>query len=215
MSKQTNFDIFKETLAKNISIPAMIDFNAGKEELLLEIISDILNDLETNKVCPCCGDKLYLSDLDTFDYVCAYCDKRFRDKEVREYNYYVLEFRINNDPNHTSSMCVLGYRKPTIEEAKKFWKADCELYDDELLADIYEISKEEAYDSFDMTNEHTWPIFGKEKETMLYCNNCSTSFAEKDAKRNAKEANKYGMDTENYICPICWSDESVITKIND
>ena len=59
-------------------------------------------------------------------------------------------------------MCVLGYRKPTIEEAKEFWKSDCELYGDEFLADIYKISKEEAYDSFDMTNENSWPIFGKE-----------------------------------------------------
>ena len=74
----------------------------------------------------------------------------------------VLEFMINGDKHHTSSMCVLGYRKPTIEEAKKFWKKDCELYGDETLIDIYEIPKEEAYDGYDMSNEKDFPIFGEE-----------------------------------------------------
>ena len=63
---------------------------------------------------------------------------------MKKYNYYVLEFMINGDKNQTSSMCVLGYRKPTIEEAKEFWKKDCELYGDETLIDVYEITKEEA-----------------------------------------------------------------------
>lgn len=81
---------------------------------------------------------------------------------MKKYNYYVLEFMINGDKNHTSSMCVLGYRKPTIEEAKEFWKKDCELYGDETLIDVYEITKEEAYGGYDMSRENEFPIFGEE-----------------------------------------------------
>lgn len=79
---------------------------------------------------------------------------------MKKYNYYVLEFMINGSREHTSSMCVLGYRKPTIEEAKEFWKKDCELYGDETLFDVYEITQEEAYDAYDMSRESEFPIFG-------------------------------------------------------
>lgn len=76
--------------------------------------------------------------------------------------YYVLEFLIEEaDGNRiTSSMCVLGYRKPTIKEAKIFWEKDCELYPDETLVDIYEISSIEAHAAYNMENENSFPIFG-------------------------------------------------------
>lgn len=80
---------------------------------------------------------------------------------MKKYNYYELEFVIgcfNGEVNHTSSMCVLGYRKPTIEEAKEFWKKD--IYEDETLINIYELTKEEAYENFDMSRESEYPIFG-------------------------------------------------------
>ena len=44
---------------------------------------------------------------------------------MKKYNYYELVFSImcfNGEVNHTSSMCVLSYRKPTIEEAKAYAK---------------------------------------------------------------------------------------------
>lgn len=91
---------------------------------------------------------------------------RFAGKEERKYNYYELEFLIDDDGNglrHTSSMCVLGYRKPTIEEAKEFWKKDCELYGDETLVAIYELTEDEAYTDFDMSRENEFPIFGEEE----------------------------------------------------
>lgn len=79
-------------------------------------------------------------------------------------NYYVLEFLIKVDEEGnqiTSSMCVLGYRKPTIEEAKIFWKKDCDLCPDEELVNIYKISKKEAYADYDMERENDFPVFGK------------------------------------------------------
>lgn len=77
--------------------------------------------------------------------------------------YYVLEFTIDSDPrygSYTSSICGLGTHKPTIDEAKEFWKKDCELYKDGTLTDIYRISKEEAHQDYDMENEANFPIFG-------------------------------------------------------
>ena len=81
---------------------------------------------------------------------------------MKKYSYYELEFAIdcfNSEIKHTSSMCVLGYRKPTIEEAKEFWKAD--IHEDETLIAIYKLTEEEAHDSFDMSRESEYPIFGE------------------------------------------------------
>lgn len=84
---------------------------------------------------------------------------------MKKYNYYELEFLIDDDGSglrRTNSMCVLGYRKPTIEEAKEFWKTDCEMYGDEALVAIYELTEEEAHTDFDMSRESEFPIFGEE-----------------------------------------------------
>lgn len=81
---------------------------------------------------------------------------------MKKYNYYELEFLtecFDGEIKHADSMCVLGYRKPTIEEAKEFWKADCEMYGD--LVAIYELSEEEAHSGFDMSRENEFPIFGE------------------------------------------------------
>lgn len=86
---------------------------------------------------------------------------------MREVKYYELEFKTGVS-GITSSMCVLGYRKPTIEEAKEFWKADCELYDDEELFNVREISKEQAHEEFDMENEANFPIFGADSEVKTF-----------------------------------------------
>lgn len=76
-----------------------------------------------------------------------------------DYNYYELIFQNKIDPCITSSQCVLGYRKPTIQEAKKFWKEDCDLYCDEELSEVIYINRENAYRDYDMNREHEFPIF--------------------------------------------------------
>lgn len=89
-------------------------------------------------------------------------ETQMKNNKAKRIYYYVLEFLIEEQPygNITSSMCVLGYRKPTIEEAKEFWKEDCSLYPDEKLVDIYRISSIEAHNDYDMENEKKYPIFG-------------------------------------------------------
>lgn len=81
---------------------------------------------------------------------------------MEEIKYYELVFSIDcfdGELKHLSSMCVLGYREPTIEEAKEFWKTDCENIGE--LIGIYELTKEEAYHDFDMEREDEFPIFGE------------------------------------------------------
>lgn len=110
---------------------------------------------------------------------------------MKKYNYYVLEFAIDGNKNHTSSMCVLGYRKPTIEEAKEFWKKDCELYGDETLIDVYEITKEEAYGGYDMSRENELPIFGitrkrTKQETIEYFRYLAYVFSIQARRQNSE-----------------------------
>lgn len=88
------------------------------------------------------------------------------ENRIHQIRYFELIFQnINN--TQTSSMCVLGYEEPTIEEAKIFWQKDCELYKDEHLIEINEISLEYAHESFDMERERDFPIFNRRQEKLL------------------------------------------------
>lgn len=46
-------------------------------------LAEVIKECETNKTCPFCEDKLYLSDLPQYDYVCANCDENFYECEVK------------------------------------------------------------------------------------------------------------------------------------
>ena len=46
-------------------------------------LAKVLKECETEKVCPFCNHKLYLSDLPQYDYVCAECDENFYESEVK------------------------------------------------------------------------------------------------------------------------------------
>lgn len=81
--------------------------------------------------------------------------------------YFVLEFAIDEDSKKTSTMCVLGYRQPTFEEAEEFWKEDCTRYGDEKLNAIYEIENSQAHDEFDMDGEAAYPVFGTDHKTCI------------------------------------------------
>lgn len=81
--------------------------------------------------------------------------------------YFALEFAIDDGSEKTSTMCVLGYRQPTFEEAEEFLKEDCTRYGDEKLNAIYEVTSERAHDEFDMEAEATFPVFGTERKTCI------------------------------------------------
>lgn len=84
--------------------------------------------------------------------------------------YFILEFAIDEDSKKTSTMCVLGYRQPTFEEAEEFWKEDCSRYGDEKLNAIYEIDSSQVFDDFhgfDMDDMATFPVFGTDRKTIV------------------------------------------------
>ena len=70
----------------------------------------------------------------------------------KKVNYYELEF------DDEYSICIKGERKPTVEEANIFAKADCEKFGASII-DVLEISDKEAHMSFDMEKEESFPIF--------------------------------------------------------
>ena len=61
-----------------------------QDSALREYYEDVIKPLEelvrtclTDTVCPKCGRKLYLSDVEDYEYVCSYCDENFYECEVK------------------------------------------------------------------------------------------------------------------------------------
>lgn len=69
-----------------------------------------------------------------------------------ESNYYEAEF------NDGYSICIKGIRKPTVEEANKFLKKDCD-HMGTYVIDVIEIDCSEAHNFFDMEQEEKFPVF--------------------------------------------------------
>lgn len=82
-------------------------------------------------------------------------------------NYYEVEFGKSEELNDDSfcdtpdrySMCILGKRMPSVEEAKVFLKVDMNNLGYDEITDIREIDYEEAHEFFDMSNEDNFPVF--------------------------------------------------------
>ena len=73
-------------------------------------------------------------------------------------------FEVWFDTTPPISICIRGFREPTILEAQKF----CEDHDTDVarIAKVYnvdEISFDEACQHFDMQNVDEWPAFGHEE----------------------------------------------------
>lgn len=86
---------------------------------------------------------------------------------MKEIKYYEVEFGKSVELNDDSfcdtpdrySMCILGKRMPSLEEAKVFLKADMENFGYDEITEIREIDFEEACEFFDMENEANYPVF--------------------------------------------------------
>lgn len=61
------------------------------------------------------------------------------------------------------SICILGEDKPTILETESFCRDDITYFKCNGVREIIELSKEEAYQSFDMSSENKFPTFKQEK----------------------------------------------------
>lgn len=75
------------------------------------------------------------------------------------YEVFFGNFDENNNLIDETSICIIGTRKPTIEEANEFCKNDLETMGYEKVFNVCQIDKEDAYSSFDMENENNFLIF--------------------------------------------------------
>lgn len=81
--------------------------------------------------------------------------------------YFEIEFDNeprNNDGVETDcvgdySICILGEREPSIQEAMEFCKKDMEKMGYKYVINVLEIPQEEARTFFDMEKEKEFPIF--------------------------------------------------------
>ena len=60
------------------------------------------------------------------------------------------------------SICILGEKEPSIQEAAQFCRKDMEEMGYEYVVNVLEIDEEEAYKFFDMEKVGSFPIFGAE-----------------------------------------------------
>lgn len=80
---------------------------------------------------------------------------------MEKIKYYEVEFGKKDDKTDVYSICILGIKKPTIEEAQMFLAKDIEMMDYDYVSDVLEITYEEAHEFFDMEREGELPVFGK------------------------------------------------------
>ena len=81
--------------------------------------------------------------------------------------YFEIEF--DNEPRNQNewdgdvvgdySICILGEREPSIQEAAEFCKVDMETMGYRYVVNVLEISQYEARTFFDMENEKNFPVF--------------------------------------------------------
>ena len=81
--------------------------------------------------------------------------------------YFEIEF--DNEPRNQEntdgdtigdySICILGEREPSIQEAAEFCKIDMEEMGYKYVVNVLEIPQEEARTFFDMEREKDFPIF--------------------------------------------------------
>lgn len=87
--------------------------------------------------------------------------------EAGNMKYYEIEFAHRAEIEDESfidtpdrySICILAEREPSYEEAENFCKEDMNNLGYDMVSDVLEISKEEAYNFFDMENADSFPIF--------------------------------------------------------
>jgi hypothetical protein len=80
---------------------------------------------------------------------------------MEKIKYYEVEFSKKDDKTDMYSICILGIKKPTIEEAQMFLKKEIEVMGYDYVSDVLEITYEEAHEFFDMEREDEFPVFGK------------------------------------------------------
>lgn len=80
-----------------------------------------------------------------------------------ENKYFEVEFAryIGDFEDYISdySICIIGKREPSTEEATEFCKEDLQRLGYDFVSNVFPLSSEEAHNFFDMENEEAFPIF--------------------------------------------------------
>lgn len=80
------------------------------------------------------------------------------------YKYFEVEFAryIGKFGDYISdySICIVGKREPSTEEATDFCKEDLKKLGYDFVSNALPLSVDEAHEFFDMENEETFPVFG-------------------------------------------------------
>lgn len=84
------------------------------------------------------------------------------DRKYNRKHFYAITFDNHGEPEH----CMVGYRMPTIEEAKFFLEPLMCDWGYGNVAKVEEISKETAFENFNISNKgedsyHKFAVFGK------------------------------------------------------
>ncbi len=109
MSAHNNYEVFEEAKCDLgvVDIVNALDYirtivkYVPYESKLKDCYEDVIRPLErfakaclTDSVCPKCGRRLYVSDLEDYEYVCAYCNE----------NYYECEIMWSKSPTETTNI---------------------------------------------------------------------------------------------------------------
>lgn len=152
--KVLDYEYFKEKIRGQIE-----DYRHRNEELI-PILKKYNEDPQRLKGIPlnkCILNRMLLLAVG-FQMAVDGLSKTSQENNVR---YFEVSMKRTSNPSDEYSLCILGIRKPTYVEAKEFCKSDLENFQYDYISDIREITKEEAYDFFDMDDEEKFPIFGK------------------------------------------------------
>lgn len=78
-------------------------------------------------------------------------------------NYFEAEFAkwADDGKDYTSDMsiCIVGTREPSPEEATDFCKGDLEKLGYDFVSNVFPLSDYEAHEFFDMAEEDSFPVF--------------------------------------------------------
>lgn len=72
------------------------------------------------------------------------------------------EICIGHGPKESGNdywMCICGVKKPTVQEAERFYAADVALYGGHVLG-VYPIDLNTARACYDFERADRWPVFG-------------------------------------------------------
>lgn len=85
----------------------------------------------------------------------------FQSAGASRLQYFEAAFAKGTPDDYTSdySICIIGRRKPTAEEASEFCKEDLKRMKYDFVSDVTKISREQAHRFFDMEHEDAFPIF--------------------------------------------------------